>query len=77
MKFKITLIDPDGVYESLEQAAELSMRDISGLCDTERRMLIETRREKLEEQCKQWIEHGEYVTIEIDTEENTAIVCKA
>lgn len=77
MKLKITLKDPDGVYDSIMEAAEDSTSDAQGLDDTELEKLVATRSEKLGEQCKPWIKHGEYVTIEIDTEAGTAIVCKA
>ena len=76
MKLKITLKDPDGVYESIKQAAESSTGDTEGLDNSELEELAETRREKLEEQCKPWIKYGEYVTIEIDTDAGTATVCK-
>ena len=76
MKFKITLKDPDGVYEAFRDAADSSTRDIEGLNDLELLALAETRLKKLEERCKQWIQHGEYVTIEIDTDAGTAVVCE-
>ena len=72
MKLKITLKDPDGVYESIKDAAESSTGDTDGLDDNE----LEELAQKLEEQCKPWIEYGEYVTIEIDTDAGTATVCK-
>ena len=77
MKLQITLKDPDGVYESIKQAAESSTGDTEGLDNNELDELAETRREKLEEKCKRWIKYGEYVTIEIDTDANTATVCNA
>ena len=76
MKIKITLKDPDGVYESIKDAADSSAGDAEGLDDGELEELAESRREKLEQQCKPWIEYGEYVTIEIDTDEGTAKVLK-
>jgi hypothetical protein len=73
MKLKITLKDPDGVYDAIQDAVKASLKEIEGLDKEE---LIENRHEKLGEQCEYWIKHGEYVTIEIDTEANTAVVCK-
>lgn len=73
MKLKITLKDPNGVYESIKHAAEVITVDDAGLDNPE---LAETMQEKLEEQCKPWIKYGEYVTIEIDTDAGTATVCK-
>lgn len=74
MKLKITLKDPDGVYESIQQAAQSNIPD--GLDEKESESLVESRHENISEQCKPWIEYGEYVTIEIDTEAGTAVVCK-
>lgn len=75
MKLKITLKDPDGVYESIKDAAFSTTGDTEKLGNSE--LEAETRREQLEEQCKPWIKCGEYVTIEIDTDAGTATVCKA
>ena len=76
MKIAITLKDPDGVYESIRDAANESVAGVSGLSGEEVEQLIEARREKIYDACAPWIEYGEYVTIEIDTEAGTAIVCK-
>jgi len=77
MKLKIQLQDPDGVYDSLTEAAESGLPDDDSLSQDEREALTESRRQKLEQQCKLWIKHGEFVVIEIDTEAGTATVCKA
>jgi hypothetical protein len=74
MKIKITLKDPDGVSESLRDAAESSVPQ--GLTQSERESLTESRQERYGKACEPWIEYGEYVTIEIDTEAGTATVCK-
>lgn len=75
MKIKITLKDPDGVYESIKEAAETSVSAVDGLSKKEREELAETRAEQIKEDCGKWVEWGEYVTIEIDTEAGTATVC--
>jgi hypothetical protein len=36
MKIKLTFKDPDGVYESLKEAAVASVRDVEGLSDEEK-----------------------------------------
>lgn len=77
MKLKITLKDPDGVYDSIKDAAESSVGDVTGLSPAEINALAETRQEVLGSQCEPWIEYGEYVTIEIDTDAGTATVCKS
>ncbi len=34
----------------------------------------EEQREEFLELCKQWFEYGEYLTVEVDTEERTCVV---
>lgn len=73
MKIKVTLKDPDGVYESIRDAVRESLAN-KDLDDDEIDLLIENRVEKVNDILKKWIEYGEYITIEFDTEEETAIV---
>ena len=77
MKIKITLKDPDGVYEALNDAADKSLIEVSGITSEERKSLYGLRRESISSDCKQWIKYGEYVTIEIDTDAKTAKVLEA
>jgi hypothetical protein len=74
MKLRLTLKDPDGVYEMIQEAAENQVEQIEGLNDDEKESLIESRREKISEQLQKWIEYGEYVHIEFDLETKTATV---
>lgn len=74
MKFKVTFKDPDGVYESLDEAAEGLARDVVGVDDEERGEIAESRREKIKDFTERWIEYGEYLTVEFDTDEGTATV---
>lgn len=74
MKFKITLKDPDGVYESVRQAAEGSLPE-GELSDDEREALMETRMKRLNDIIGKWFEYGEYLTVEVDTETRTISVC--
>lgn len=76
MKIKITLKDPDGVYESIKETAERSIGEVEGLSDSEIEGLAEKRQESLSEKCRKWIQYGEYVRIEIDTDAGTARVCE-
>jgi hypothetical protein len=76
MKLKITLKDPDGVYESIRAAAEYSLKDVVGLSSNEKDALADQRHGQIAEKCSPWIEFNEYVTIEIDTDSGTAVVCK-
>ena len=74
MKFNITMKDPDGFYESVKNAVEESLP--TGLSSGERSNLLEDRIEKVEESLERWFEYNEYVTIEVDTDNNTATVLK-
>lgn len=73
MKFKVIMKDPDGVYDSLQQAAEDSV-DVKGLDEDEVESLVESRKEKLKETLKKWFEYSEYLTVEIDTDAMTCVV---
>jgi hypothetical protein len=74
MKFRITFKDPDGVSNSLHDAAKDSARSTSGLTEKEMRALAESREEEFGEFLRKWIQYGEYVTIEFDTDADTAVV---
>jgi hypothetical protein len=76
-KFRLTLKDPDGVYESLQEAAKDSIAGVATLSASEREALIDLRRESLSGAMARWVEFGEYVTIEIDTDARTAVVVEA
>jgi hypothetical protein len=77
MKFKITMKDPDGVYDSVTEAAKQSAAEAKGIDETEREELQESRRETIDQDIRQWFKYGEYLTVEIDTEAKTATVLNA
>ncbi len=73
MKISITMKDPDCLYESIQEAVKGSIP--AGTDETEAEMLVEHRCEKLREMLvAKWFEYGEYLTVEIDTEAQTATV---
>lgn len=76
MKLEITLKDPDGVYDALQEHVTEQVEKIEGLSDQERADLIEERVEELGDKIKTWVQDNEYVTIEIDLKKNTAKVCR-
>lgn len=77
MKFTITFKDPDGVYESLQEEARSTLTNQAlGLTEKEYEALLEAREDTMKEFISPWIQYGEYVTIEFDTEQNTATVVK-
>jgi hypothetical protein len=76
MKFQVTFHDPDALQDSLEEACCKSVSDLLGLTDREKTRLVESRVEKAFEDVERWFDCQEYVTIEIDTEAGTAVVCE-
>lgn len=73
MKFTITLKDPDGVSNSLQEAAEEWANFVEGLVSEEHNDIVESRKGRLSKIIEKWFEHSEYVTLEIDTEAQTCI----
>ena len=76
MKFTITMKDPDGVYDSIKDQAREYALTIKGITASEVRALMETKVEWLEKEIKPWFRHGEYLTIENDTDAGTCTVCR-
>jgi len=76
MKFRITLKDPDGVYESVRGAVSAQVHAIDGLTPDEREKLIDARKDRLLADLSPWIDGEEYLTVEVDTEPMTCTVVK-
>jgi hypothetical protein len=74
MKFRVTFKDPDGVSDSLQDAVEQSLSGVVGLTEPERNSLMEKRYEDILQITNKWIGYGEYLSIEIDTDTQTATV---
>jgi hypothetical protein len=76
MKIRLYLKDPDGVYEALVDAAEaeLELSPSDGLSSQIRKDMLQCKVGELMKVVTGWVEYGEYVKIEIDTEAKTAIV---
>ncbi|NJN96358.1 MAG: hypothetical protein HC875_20700 [Anaerolineales bacterium] len=70
MKIKIAMKDPDGVYEGIQEAVEEDMK-LLNLPPDEIEEIKELRNEKAYEICSKWFKYGEYLNIEVDTEEGT------
>lgn len=73
MKIEITMKDPDGVYESVRQDVEDSVKALN-LSKKETEALIEVRREEIMSKLGKWIEYGEYLNVAFDLEAMTATV---
>lgn len=76
-KVRITVKDPDGVYDAIRDAARASLKDVHDLSKAEREDLVEGRHEQIAEALSSWVEYGEYITVEFDTEAKTARVMPA
>ncbi len=76
MKFKITMKDPDGVYDCVKDAVKESLSAIEGLSESERESLYDARRDSFNSTIGKWFEYGEYLTVEVDTEAKTIRVCE-
>lgn len=73
-KFQVTMKDPDGSYESITDAAKEMVDGIQGIDANEREELMDNRVKKLNEFVSRWMEYGEYITVEFDTDAGTAVV---
>ena len=77
MKIRIQIKDPDGIYESIKEAASKQLRETTtGLSDDEIDLLQEGRAEHIEDRLGDWIRHGEYITVEIDLDAGKGVVVK-
>jgi hypothetical protein len=74
MKIRVTIKDPDGFCDAIEQAAKDQVDQMSGVDEDEKDDLIESRRTKVSEALSKWVEYGEYMTVIFDTDEGTATV---
>jgi len=74
MKFRVTLKDPDGFTDCVDEAVKDSVNAQQDLDDEEKEDVIERRTEKVWKDLSKFVEYQEYVTIEFDTEAGTATV---
>jgi hypothetical protein len=75
MRFTLTFKDPDGPSECLREAVTESIPD--AITDPEEiEMLVDFGTDKLREFIEPWVQWGEYVSIEFDTEAKTATVVR-
>lgn len=74
MKIRIQMKTPDALADSIEEAAHEWAAQIESLDDDERAELAESKREKWRDLAGKWFRHGEYITVEIDTDAQTCTV---
>lgn len=75
MKIRVTLKDPDGFTDCVDEAIKDSV-NAEKLDDDEKDDVIDRRTEKVWKALEKFVEYHEYVTIEFDTEAGTATVLK-
>jgi hypothetical protein len=73
MKFKVSMKDPDTLYDAINDALEEELEPL-GLDEDESEAVADVRRGKIREVCSKWFRYGEYLTVEIDTEAETCTV---
>lgn len=73
MKFTVQMKDPDTLIDAIDEAvkAELSAMNLPA---DEQELLLDSRREKVNEVCSEWFRYGEYLCVEIDTDAKTCTV---
>lgn len=75
MKIRITLKDPDGVYECVKDAVEAELRRVKPtVSGANYDRIVEANLEDTFLALNRWVEYQEYVTVEIDLEAGTAVV---
>lgn len=74
MKFRIMLKDPDGIGDALMDAAKKSLAGNTFFDTREAKAAHEERLESIKDRTDKWIEYGDYVTVEFDTDAGTAVV---
>ena len=73
MIFRVTMKDPDGVSDSIQDAIQDEVGH--GYRDAAlQEALDDVARERINEAVSKWFDYSEYLTVEIDTEQNTCVV---
>jgi hypothetical protein len=68
LKIRVTFKDPD--HDMSEEAAKAVKKQFPGLSED----AVDAEIDNVVSQCSAWVEYGEYVTIEFDTDAGTATV---
>lgn len=71
MKFKVTMKDPDTLYDAIRAAVKEEVGKVERITDEEKEGVIERRIESVADIASEWFEYGEYLTVEIDTDAKT------
>lgn len=73
MKIRVTMKDPDTLYEATTEAVAEDVKKLS-LSEDEAEAIEEKRRNAVNDLASKWFEYGEYLTVEIDTDAKTCVV---
>lgn len=73
MKFRVTVKDPDVFADAVQEAVEDELATLD-LHEDELEAVGEKRRERTMDAISKWVEYGEYIVVEFDTEAGTAVV---
>ncbi len=76
MKFRVTMKDPDTLYDAITDAVEEQLKS-SEMPEDEQEAVHDLRVQKTKEIADEWFEYGEYLTVEIDTDTRTIRVVPA
>jgi len=76
MKFRITMKSPDAADCAIEDAVGSALFDFEGTPEEEEEKRAELT-EEIGDFLGTWLKYGELLTVEFDTEANTATVMKA
>jgi hypothetical protein len=75
MKFDVTMKDPDTLHDAIREAVEKQIKEAGITDEDEIEVLADARHKKISELCSTWFQYGEYLTVEIDTDAKTCVVC--
>lgn len=79
MKFQITFKDPDGVHDSITEVISDQLSHFQYLNNKlpNQDEVEQNWREQINESISKWVDYGEYITVEFDTDAGTATVVEA
>lgn len=75
MKIQFCMKNPDVISESIKDAVISSIEEkAAGLSDRQKELIYDDEEEEIKKKLSKFIEFGEYITVEIDTDTQTARV---
>lgn len=74
MKFRVTMKDPDTLHDAIVDAVKVYVQALQLSDEAEAQAVVDVRVETVREVCRRWFEHGEYLSVDVDTEAKTCAV---